>query len=326
MTSLLSLDTLCVAVDKSSSAGIINLRQDVNNVETLEFLEIAKSFVPDIKRATPEITEGREIPAELINSMADAGLFRLYIPKSVGGHEVDYLYFLKILFEVAKADGSMGWCFNQNNVLSTISAFMPKELAEKIWSDQRTILSNGPPVNPEVEVLDDGYKISGRWNFSSGSRHAKWVVALVPIKGRAGIRPEAPEMRNMLIPKEQVEFIDTWQVSGLRGTGSFSFTADELFVPEGHSFIEGNPPREGGPLYVIPKTLLFCSGFATTALGVARSGLDSIIELSEAKTPQEQDLLQSQPFTHRELGMAEAVWRSARSYLEDSVNEAWEWA
>ena len=326
MTSLLSLDTLCVAVDKSSSAGIINLRQDVNNVETLEFLEIAKSFVPDIKRATPEITEGREIPAELINSMADAGLFRLYIPKSVGGHEVDYLYFLKILFEVAKADGSMGWCFNQNNVLSTISAFMPKELAEKIWSDQRTILSNGPPVNPEVEVLDDGYKISGRWNFSSGSRHAKWVVALVPIKGRAGIRPEAPEMRNMLIPKEQVEFIDTWQVSGLRGTGSFSFTADELFVPEGHSFIEGNPPREGGPLYVIPKTLLFCSGFATTALGVARSGLDSIIELSEAKTPQEQDLLQSQPFTHRELGMAEAVWRAARSYLEDSVNEAWEWA
>ena len=326
MTSLLSLDTLCVAVDKSSSAGIINLRQDVNNVETLEFLEIAKSFVPDIKRATPEITEGREIPAELINSMADAGLFRLYIPKSVGGHEVDYLYFLKILFEVAKADGSMGWCFNQNNVLSTISAFMPKELAEKIWSDQRTILSNGPPVNPEVEVLDDGYKISGRWKFSSGSRHAKWIVAVVPIKGRAGIRPAAPEMRNMLIPKEQVEFIDTWQVSGLRGTGSFSFTADELFVPEGHSFIEGNPPREGGPLYVIPKTLLFCSGFATTALGVARSGLDSIIELAEAKTPQEQDLLQSQPFTHRELGMAEAVWRSARSYLEDSVNEAWEWA
>ena len=72
------------------------MRQDVNKVETLEFLEIAKSFVPDIKKATPEITEGREIPAELINSMADAGLFRLYIPKSVGGHEVDYLYFLKI--------------------------------------------------------------------------------------------------------------------------------------------------------------------------------------------------------------------------------------
>ena len=129
-----------------------------------------------------------------------------------------------------------------------------------------------------------------------------------------------------MIPKEHVEFIDTWQVNGLRGTGSFSFTTDNLFVPEEHSFIEGNPPREEGPLYVIPKTLLFSSGFATTALGVARSGLDSIIELSESKTPQEQDLLQKQPFTHRELGMAEAVWRSARSYLEDSVNDAWEWA
>lgn len=323
---MLSLDTLCVAVDKSSSTGILNLRQDVKNSEPLGFLEVAKSFVPEIKSATPEITEGREIPVELINSMADAGLFRLYIPKSVGGHEVDYLYFLKILFEVARADGSMGWCFNQNNVLSTISAFMPKELAEKVWADQRTIISNGPPVNPKVKVLNDGYKLSGRWNFSSGSRHARWVVALAPIKDRSGIKPGSPEMRNMLIPKEQVEFIDTWQVNGLRGTGSFSFTANDLFVPEGHSFIEGNPPREEGPLYVIPKTLLFCSGFATTALGVARSGLDSIIELSEAKTPQEQDLLQNQPFTHRELGMAEAVWRSARSYLEVSVNDAWEWA
>ena len=313
-------------MDKSSSTGFINLRHDVKNLEPLGFLEVAKSFVPEIKSATPEITEGREIPVELINSMADAGLFRLYIPKSVGGHEVDYLYFLKILFEVARADGSMGWCFNQNNVLSTISAFMPKELAEKVWADQRTIISNGPPVNPKVQVLNDGYKLSGRWNFSSGSRHARWVVALAPIKDRSGIKPGSPEMRNMLIPKEQVEFIDTWQVNGLRGTGSFSFTANDLFVPEGHSFIEGNPPREEGPLYVIPKTLLFCSGFATTALGVARSGLDSIIELSEAKTPQEQDLLQNQPFTHRELGMAEAVWRSARSYLETSVNDAWEWA
>ena len=73
------------------------MRQDVKNVETLEFLEVAKLFVPQIKKVTPEITEGREIPIELINAMADAGLFRLYIPKSVGGHEVDYLYFLKIL-------------------------------------------------------------------------------------------------------------------------------------------------------------------------------------------------------------------------------------
>ena len=85
-------------MDKSSSTGIINLIQDVNNSESLRFLEVAKSFVPEIKKAGPEITEGREIPKELINRLADAGLFRLYVPKSVGGHEEEYLYFLQILF------------------------------------------------------------------------------------------------------------------------------------------------------------------------------------------------------------------------------------
>ena len=81
-----------------------------------------------------------------------------------------------------------------------------------------------------------------------------------------------------------------------------------------------------GPLYIMPKSLLFCSGFATTALGVARAGLDSVIELSRAKTPQEQKLLMEQPFTQREIGQAEAIWRSAKAYLSDSAESAWHFA
>ena len=88
--------------------------------------------------------------------------------------------------------------------------------------------------------------------------------------------------------------------------------------------MEGCPPLENGALYLMPKSLLFCSGFATTALGVARSGLDSVIELSMAKTPQEQELLRKQPFTQREIGQAEAIWRSANAYLSDSAEAVWE--
>ena len=118
--------------------------------------------------------------------------------------------------------------------------------------------------------------------------------------------------------------LDVWHVNGLRGTGSYSFEVHDLFVPERRSFVDGNPPLEDGPLYIMPKTLLFCSGFATASLGIARSALDSVIGLSEAKTPQDQELLMKQSFTQREVGIAEAIWRSAKSYLQDSADAIWE--
>ena len=303
---------------------MVEIKTDSMPNRKFSFLDVAKEFVPKILDASRVISEGREIPPQLASEMAEEGLFRLYIPKSVGGYEIDYLEFLELVSVIAEADGSVGWCFNQNNVLSTLSAFMPKELAQEIWSDPTVVLSIGPPISPVAVPVEGGYQLNGRWNFSSGSRHAKWVVALAPVKGRVLEGGESPEMRNMMIPKEEVEFIDTWEVNGLRGTGSFSFTAKDLFVPESHSFVEGGPPREEGPIYLIPKSLLFCSGFATTALGVARGALNAVIELSSAKTPQEQDLLMKQPFTQREIGQAEAIWRSANAYLRDSSEAVWE--
>ncbi len=303
---------------------MVDIKSSSHTSKNGSFFDIAKEFVPKILDASRTITEEREIPPSLASEMAEKGLFRLYIPESVGGYEIDYLEFLELVAIIAEADGSVGWCFNQNNVLSTLSAFMPEELAMEIWSDPTVILSNGPPISPSAVPVEGGYRLNGRWNFSSGSRHAKWVVALTPIEGRVLEDGESLEKRNMMIPKEQVKFIDTWEVNGLRGTGSFSFTVEDLFVPESHSFIEGLSPRENGPIYVIPKTLLFCSGFATTALAVARGALNSLIELSSAKTPQEQELLMRQPFTQREIGQAEALWRSAKSYLRDSTEAVWE--
>ncbi|MED5428939.1 MAG: acyl-CoA dehydrogenase family protein, partial [Chloroflexota bacterium] len=289
------------------------------------FISVARDIVPLIEQHASLINRERQLTEKVSGPMADAGLFRLLIPKSRGGYEIDYLEFLKIVSIIAQADGSVAWCLNQNNVLSTLSAFMPDSLAEEIWAERRAVLSNGPPVNPNAVPGEDGYVLNGRWNFSSGSRHATWRVALTPVEGRKGPNGQS-EMRNMIVPADWVEMEDTWQVNGLRGTGSFSFLAHDLFVPERLTFIDGGLPEVEGPLYKMPKSLLFCSGFATTALGVARSGLDSVIGLSRAKTPQEQELLMKQPFTQREIGQAEAIWRSANAYLSDSAESAWHFA
>lgn len=287
-------------------------------------ISAAELAANQIRKHSSEINDQRQLTESVAGPMARAGLFRLLVPKSVGGHEIGYMDMLKIVGIIARSDGSAGWCLNQNNVLATLAAFMPKELAMGIWSDERAVLSNGPPVGAFAAPIKGGYILNGRWNFSSGSQHATWVVALTPVTGRKGLEGKSEEMRNMILPREQVEMIDVWKVNGLRGTGSFSFSVKDLFVPEERTFVDGQPPMENGPLYIMPKTLLFSSGFATTALGVARSGLDSVIDLAVAKTPQEQKLLMNQPFTQRELGQAEAMWRSANAYLSDSAEDAWE--
>ena len=170
--------------------------------------------------------------------------------------------------------------------------------------------------------MDGGYRLSGRWNFSSGFPHATWLAALTPVY-RPG-ESEPFETRTMLLPKEQATMIDAWRVGGLRGTGSQSFETRDLFVPAARSYSTTAESREPGALYVIPTTLLFCSGFATVALGAARAGLDSAIALAAGKTQQGRESpLARESTTQRMVGEAEAVWNAARAFLRESANAMW---
>ena len=268
-----------------------------------------------IADAGSAIERERQVPQDVIDAMLDLGLFRLLVPRSVGGLEIDYLDYLAITQAIAAADGSTAWCFNQNNILGTMASLMPESLAQELWSDSRAILCNGPPQHSTFTEVDGGYAVSGRWNFSSGSRHATWAVGLERIAD--------PNALTAIIPKDALTFIDTWQVNGLRGTGSFSFEAADVFVPAGRVFVEARTPREDGPLYLIPRSLFFGSGFGAVALGVARSALDSAIEIATQKKPQEQTLLRDQPAVQRAIGQAEAVWGAANAFLQEKASQLW---
>ena len=136
---------------------------------------------------------------------------------------------------------------------------------------------------------------------------------------------EDRDVRILLVPKNEVDLVDVWQGNGLRGTGSFSFEVQDMFVPSIRTFNPSDRPREGGPLYVIPTSLLFPSGFACVALGVARAGLDSAIEIAGGKMPNlDKDLLRDKPVVQRQIGQAEAVWGSARAFLLEAASAAWE--
>lgn len=295
----------------------------MSETKTQEYLSAARELAKAAGAASAEIAERRRIPAELSNAIADGGFFRLLLPKSLGGAEMEHPDFLKIVRVFAEADASVGWCVNQNNVFSTNAVRVPPETANEIWTVQRNVVTNGPPSSEtRADVTDGGYRVSGRWNFSSGFPHATWLAALTPVY-RAG-ESEPFEMRTMLLPKDQAKTLDIWHVGGLRGTGSQSFEARDLFIPAARSYPTTAESREPGPLYVMPTTLLFCSGFATVALGAARAGLDAAIALATAKTQQGRESpLALESTTQRMVGQAEAIWNAARAFLQESANAMW---
>lgn len=277
----------------------------------------AESIAPKIAAAADEIDAGRELPEAVANEMKALGLFRLLLPRSVGGEEMEWPAYLQTVRAIAYADGSAGWCFNQGTVFATTCCRAPMELAQEVWSNPGTVVANGPPQGAvDSKPVSGGHRLSGQWMFSSGCRHANWVAALVANRGQ-------PPLLHIL-PRDDVEFVDVWQVKGLRGTGSFSFRAEDAFVPERRTMRLDVPPREPGPLYVIPQALLFACGFGCVALGVSRAGLDATIELCSDKRPRfGSKPLCEDPVIQRQIGQAEAKWRAAKALLVDATGEVW---
>ena len=293
------------------------------------YINTARELAVRVAANADRIDGDRQIPTELAEEIADKGFFRLLLPRSLDGAELEHPDFLRILEIFAEADASTAWCINQNNVFSTDSVRMPEQTAREIWDDGRAVVTNGPPNSSTKAIpVDGGYRLSGGWDFSSGSTHATWIAALAPVghrDGQDGNTPGREGARIMLIPKEEVNFLDFWQVNGLRGTGSFSFEVNDLFVPSVRTYSQSDSIREDGPLYVLPRTLLFGSGFATVAIGVARASMRTAIDVATTKTPvRTQTLLQDQTTTHRLLGEAEAIWRSAQAFLQSSSAAVWE--
>ena len=297
------------------------------NIDT--YLDTARQFAAEVARQADYIDEARELPPELAGEMEDRGFFRLLVPRSLGGSELALPDFLRVVEVFAGVDASTAWCVNQNNVWATNSTRMSLRTAREIWGKPRSIVTNGPP-HPGTKAVptDGGYVLSGRWSFSSGSDHATWLAALAPVlKGDDGSSADDRQELVFLMPKKDFGIVDEWHVNGLRGTASLGFETDGMFVPGARAFDMDGPPRDDGPLYVIPNGLLFPSGFSTVALGVSRAALDAAIEIAGGKVPaRERGKLRDFGTVQRQVGQAMATWRSAKAFLREAVGAAWEGA
>ncbi len=297
----------------------------------MDYVERARTLAPQIEACADQIEQERRLPPPLMAALHDAGLFRLLLPGSLDGAELDPPAFVQVIEEISKTDASTAWVLCQTAGCSMVAAYLPPDVASEIFgSDPRAILAWGPGPDARAVAVDGGYRVTGTWSFASGGRHATWLGGSCPIYEPDGTpRRRAngtPESRTMLFPATSATMKDIWHVIGLRGTGSDAFSVSDLFVPRERSVARDDPSerRHPGLLYCFSSGSLYASGFAGIALGIARSTLDAFVDLAQDKTPRGfKRPLRDNAVVQSQVAVAEAKLRSARLFLMASLEDIW---
>ena len=295
-------------------------------ISPADYSRRARELAPGLVAAADQIEHGRELPEAVVDALVERGLFRLLLPRSLGGAELLPADFVPIIEEIAKADASTAWCLNQASGCSMTAAYLERDAACEIFGGPRGILAWGPGPGT-ARIVDGGYRVSASWSFASGSHNASWLGCHVPIVEADGTpclhAGGSPVVRTMLFPKSSAKMTDIWHVIGLKGTGSDRFSVEDLFVPEQHSATrDDDTRREKGLLYRFSSLQLYAAGFAGVAMGIARGMLDAFVELARDKVPfrsggalRDNHLIQSQ------VAQAEARLSAARAFLLGSLEE-----
>ena len=271
----------------------------------------------------------RHVPAPMAEQLAEAGLLQMYLPCSMGGPELPPLTVFRVIEEISRADGSIGWCVMIATAVSSSMGMLDAAVGRGIAgcpADARLAGSIRPMGR--ARPVDGGYRIDGRWDFASGVNHARWLMAPCvlwdgdkPMRGPTG----APMARIFWVPSGSATILDTWRVLGLRGTGSHDFSIADVFVPESHSAAMGALPLEKGALYE-PRLHLSWIWTATVAnaIGIARGALDAFTELASTKSStMSTALLRDRPLVQARVAEAEAILSAARAYVQAAVGDLW---
>ena len=300
----------------------------MNKLPGFGLIERARALQPLIAREADEIERTRRLTEPVVSALIENGLYRVLLPNSLGGTEAPLEIFMQMLEEVAKADASTAWCLGQCSVCAMTAAYLDADAANEIFNTPPGILAWGAIAN-EVQAVTGGYRATARWNFASGMRQASWLgahVRVVEADGSQRRKPDgSPEIRTILFPATSATTYDVWDVIGLNGTGTDSYSVENLFIPEQFAALRDEPTalREEGPLYKLTTNLTFGMGFAAVSLGVARAMLDAAVELARGKSPQGLKAMAENNAVQGVIGRNEANLRAARAYLYATAGEVW---
>jgi indole-3-acetate monooxygenase len=290
----------------------------------------ARDIAPVLLAEAPQIEARGELTPAVLDALHARGLYRTLLPRSLNGYGAGLDTFVAVMEALAGADASTAWCVGQASGCSMAAAYVDAPVAREIWgNDPQGVLAWGFQLEGRAKVVPGGYQVTGKWGFGSGGHHATWMGAHCHVELPDGSLLKdangALIERTMLVRQSQLTWLDTWNVVGLRGTGSDSYTLTDVFVPEAYTVrrdIDAER-RIDDPFFRFTTTNAYACGFAGVSMGIARSMLDSLKALAQTKKPSNTArTLRDSPVMHHLIAENEATLRSARAFVLETIAQA----
>jgi alkylation response protein AidB-like acyl-CoA dehydrogenase len=305
------------------------------DIDAQPVVQAAAALQPALRDYQEAIEREQRLPPALVEQFLAAGFYRMVIPRSLGGLQADPLTYLRVVELLAEGAGSIGWNIANNGIGQLVTLGLPDEGVQEVHG-------NGPSAMAGTAVqgggqavpVPGGYRVTGRWTFGSGCQESSWMLGSFQILdgGEARRRPDGGSMYwRGVFPRAEAEIVPgSWDVAGLRGTGSFDWTVKDVFLPERRTMIHAGIPLDNqwsrwpGVTYALPTQCWVGPHHSAVITGIARAGIRALVELAIEKTPRGRSgMLCENPQVQDAVGRADAMLNAGRVYRNAMIAELW---
>jgi alkylation response protein AidB-like acyl-CoA dehydrogenase len=291
-----------------------------------QILANTRALAPEVAARASEAAALRRLPRDL-DELKAAGCFRVMFPRAWGGPEMPLPQQLEMIEILAHADTAVAWCVKIGSDSGLFAAWLADERgARELYRDIDFVTAGQAPPNGRAVKVDGGYRVTGRWGFGSGCTHADVMIGGCVVENVPPPAPGVPAVIHVLAPASGWRIEDTWFATGLAGSGSHHYSAQDLFVPNAHVLDLFAPSGRDEPLYRLPITASVSVPMAGTPLGLARRAIDELCALAPKKIvaiPPPPVALKSLPRVRLAVARAESQLGAARAYVYETVNRLW---
>ena len=292
-------------------------------------LDGIRDLLPTFRERADEAEKLRQVPESSVKQLEETGFFQMLQPKRYDGLESDPVDFFTAVKMIASADGSHGWISSVLGVHPWQVGLFADEAQQAVWGeDTKTRLSSSYAPTGKAVLTDGGYTLSGRWSFSSGSAHASWVLLGGLVFNDEG---QVVDFKTFMVPREQYEIVDVWNVVGLAGTGSNDIVVEETFIPEAFTLSMSDTGRCYGPgqevntsnLYKLPFHSLFTSTITTPIIGIAQGAYEEHVDMQQKRVRAAYlgEKASSDPFAAVRIARASSEIDAAWALLMNNIRE-----
>ena len=306
------------------------------DIDSQPVVQAAAALRPVIRTYREEIEREQRLPRPLVEQLHEAGFYRMVIPRSLGGLQLDPLTYTRVAELLAEGAGSVGWNLANNGIGQLVTLGLPDEGVQEIHGQGIPSVIAGTAVQGggTAVPVPGGYRVTGHWTFGSGCQESSWMLGSFQVLdgGEPRRRPDGSSMYwRGVFPRAEAEVLPgSWDVAGLRGTGSFDWTVADVFLPERRTCPHVGVPLDNqwsrwpGVTYGLPSQCWVGPHHSSVITGIARAGIDALIALAVEKTPRGRTFrLCDNPQVQDAVGRADTILNAGRAYRTAMIAELW---